>query len=123
MLSSRVHIRLNAHYNRCSKHPCHSVISIDRVRLFMAYSMNYENNNVRRFGTITRQSTSSITLLATVTIMFALALAHFIAGIRGWLTEGLGGFKNLESSSVTGRVLLVTLTINVRNTHSIGTYY
>ena len=80
----------------------------------MAYSMDYKDNNVCRFRTITRQSPFSIALLATVTVMFALALAHFIAGIRGWLTEGLGGFKNLESSSATGRVLLVTLTINVR---------
>jgi hypothetical protein len=79
----------------------------------MVYSMVYESNKARRLRAITRQSLSSVTPLATVTVMFALALIHFIAGIHGWLTEGLGGYDNLSSSSATGRMLLVTLAINV----------
>ncbi|KZV68151.1 hypothetical protein PENSPDRAFT_653485 [Peniophora sp. CONT] len=63
------------------------------------------------FRTIARNP-SSLTLLVTVTIMFALALTHFVVGVRGWLTEGTSSYKNLISSSPTGQVLLVTLTIN-----------
>lgn len=89
--------------------------------VYLEYASLHESDALCSFRTIARNP-SSLTLLVTVTVMFALALTHFVVGVRGWLTEGTSSYKNLISSSPTGQVLLVTLTINVRKLALVGIF-